>query len=124
MTLGGFRHANPSATFECREIRVGTLVKHISPGTGRDWTLIVPPNLPDRLCQDNPMAGERGRGERRSGAFKLLRRDCAPGAGLVGARIYYYSESNGHVYELARIGRWVSSDLTAIMGAAPLLHTG
>ena len=38
------------------------------------------------------------------------------------ARIYYYSESNGHVYELAWIGRWVSSDLTAITGAAPLLH--
>ena len=31
MTLGGFRHTNPSASFEGREIRVGTLVKHIGP---------------------------------------------------------------------------------------------
>src|SRR6266446_9500147 len=46
----------------------------------------------------------------------------ALGVDVSAARIYYYSEANGHVYELAWIGRGVFSDLTAVTRVAPLLH--
>jgi hypothetical protein len=38
------------------------------------------------------------------------------------ARVYYVTESDGHVHELAWVGRWISSDLTAITGAPSLPH--
>jgi hypothetical protein len=45
---------------------------------------------------------------------------CCLGVDGRAARIYYYSVSDGHVFELAWIGRWVSNDLTLITGAPPV----